>query len=190
MATGGFFQTEHEEKSYSSQTRGLKKQVCGHRALLYPVDLMQTSREALEGSGTRRGDERCHGLHAVSATGHKTWSPELLQREEPPPSRGVRTKLFSLGTPCRPVLDGGLATCSSLETTPYQHLKSSRSCFYSCLLFPSEDELESPILSIYVVSSLIRHYKPWHRGLEGHGGHFTWELSFREVLRFKIKMLF
>lgn len=33
VATGGFFQTAHEERCYSSQTRGLKKQVCVHRAL-------------------------------------------------------------------------------------------------------------------------------------------------------------
>lgn len=118
------------------------------------------SPEALEGSRTRRGGKRCRGLHALSATGHKAWSPEALQREDPRPSGRVRTKLRSPWTPRRPVLSCGLATCPRLETVPYQYLKSSRSCFHSCLLLHSEDEPSCLfwVFTLFLVSFAIANH--------------------------------
>lgn len=118
------------------------------------------SPEALEGSRTRRGGKRCRGLHALSATGHKAWSPEALQREDPRPSGRVRTKLRSPWTPRRPVLSCGLATCPRLETVPYQYLKSSWSCLYSCLLLHSEDEPSCLfwVFTLFLVSFAIANH--------------------------------
>lgn len=156
--------------------------------------------KALEGSGTRWGEEKCDGLHVTSVKGNKNDPVELrpqnhLQEESRLPTRRVRNKLWSYWYAKGLFFIAVSPTFSSVEIIPYWYIKTSPSLFLFLKLFTiplwrwSIVAFGGLLFWTFQLFPAFCHSQTLLPCIEVHTDHFTCEISFREILHFETENL-